>query len=138
MPRRLDDEHINTQIGLRVRRRRVQLLLSQKALGERVQVSFQAIQKYESGHNAPPPARLIMIAETLRVPIRYFFDGLVPGRPNERLPSSSLSENDLRLLSCFHKLPEDVQEVVEKLISSALRHLEREAAIGREETASGS
>jgi transcriptional regulator with XRE-family HTH domain len=127
MPRRIDDEHINTQIGLRMRRRRVQLLLSQKALGERVQLSLQAIQKYEAGHSAPPLARLIMIAETLRVPISYFFDGLVSRQTNDAQLDSGLAEKDLRLMSRLQKLSEDIREVVAKLISSALQHLEHGA-----------
>ena len=40
---------IDAYVGSRIRLRRVQLGLSQTALGGRIGVSFQAVQKYESG-----------------------------------------------------------------------------------------
>jgi transcriptional regulator with XRE-family HTH domain len=41
-------------------------------------VSFQQVQKYESGVNRIGASRLLQIASTLRVPAAFFFDG-APG-----------------------------------------------------------
>jgi transcriptional regulator with XRE-family HTH domain len=49
--------------------------LSQSELGAAVDVSFQQIQKYESGINGVRPSTLEKLAVTLEVPINYFFDG---------------------------------------------------------------
>jgi DNA-binding XRE family transcriptional regulator len=43
---------IDAYIGARMRERRTDLGLTQAALGEKLRVSFQQIQKYESGANA--------------------------------------------------------------------------------------
>jgi len=71
----LQSEDLNRLIGLRVRRRRRQLGLTQAQLSAVCGVRFQQVQKYESG--APLSAvRLWRIAEALEVPIAYFFEGL--------------------------------------------------------------
>jgi transcriptional regulator with XRE-family HTH domain len=78
----LQNEDLNRLIGLRVRRRRRQLGLTQAQLSMVCGVRFQQVQKYESG--APLSAvRLWMIAEALEVPIAYFFDGLPVGLADE-------------------------------------------------------
>jgi len=79
----LQSEDLNRLIGLRVRRRRRQLGLTQAQLSAACGVRFQQVQKYESG--APLSAvRLWLIAEALEVPFSYFFEGL-PGRAAEEL-----------------------------------------------------
>jgi transcriptional regulator with XRE-family HTH domain len=126
MPRTLDDDHINSQIGLRLRRRRLRLQLTQRALGKQVQLSSQAIQKYESGQNVPSPARLIMLAEVLRVPITYFFGNLSREKAISTTPDTpELSERDVRLVQQLHKLPDDIRQSFEGLVLSATRYLEQ-------------
>jgi transcriptional regulator with XRE-family HTH domain len=85
----LQSEDLNRLIGLRVRRRRRQLGLTQAQLSEVCGVRFQQVQKYESG--APLSAvRLWLIAEALEVPLSYFFEGL-PERLSEDVdPRASL------------------------------------------------
>jgi transcriptional regulator with XRE-family HTH domain len=64
------------QLGARVRARRVALQMSQTALAEAVGVTFQQVQKYEKGSNRISTSRLAQLANTLEVPVAYFFDGL--------------------------------------------------------------
>jgi transcriptional regulator with XRE-family HTH domain len=45
-------------------------------LGRAIGVRFQQIQKYKCAANRLSPGRLWLIAETLEVPISYFFEGL--------------------------------------------------------------
>ena len=47
--------------------------LSQTALAERVGVSFQQVQKYESGRNRISASRLHGLAQALGAPIQAFF-----------------------------------------------------------------
>src|SRR5215472_8808112 len=50
VPRKDHDAHpIDIYVGGRMRLRRIQLGLSQGALASKIGVSFQAVQKYESG-----------------------------------------------------------------------------------------
>lgn len=65
---------IDAYVGSRVRARRKLLRLSQVGLAERIGVTFQQIQKYEKGINRIGASRLQTIAETLGVPVQFFFE----------------------------------------------------------------
>lgn len=75
MPRKKQHE-IDAYIGARVRLRRLMLQMSQEALGEELALTFQQVQKYEKGINRISASRLFELANALRVPVSYFFDGL--------------------------------------------------------------
>lgn len=67
---------VDVHVGRRVKRRRIALGLSQSALGDRIGVSFQQVQKYERGANRIAASMIWRIAETLATPPGYFFEGL--------------------------------------------------------------
>lgn len=67
---------IDQHVGARLRVRRQVLGMSQEALGERLGVTFQQVQKYERGSNRVSASRLFFLADALDVPVSYFFDGL--------------------------------------------------------------
>ena len=66
---------VNQHIGKRIRKRRIELSMTQTELGNHLPTSFQQIQKYEKGTNGVSSAKLIYIAHALQVPITYFFEG---------------------------------------------------------------
>lgn len=66
---------VDRYVGSRIRLRRVQRGLSQGTLASRLGVSFQAVQKYESGEIRVSASRLYEIAEVLEVPPGFFFEG---------------------------------------------------------------
>ena len=75
---------IDVMVGARVRVRRIELDLTQQELGRKLGITFQQIQKYESGHNRISAGRLKEISRVLQVPIAYFFadaDEQGPGAP---------------------------------------------------------
>ena len=55
--------------------------ISQTELGKALGLTFQQVQKYEKGTNRIGAGRLQQMAQTLRVPISFFFDD--PMKPNE-------------------------------------------------------
>jgi transcriptional regulator with XRE-family HTH domain len=67
---------IDVHLGMRLRRRRRLLGLTQEQLASACGVRFQQIQKYECGANRISAARLWQLAEALGVAVGYFFDGL--------------------------------------------------------------
>ena len=69
-------------IGKRLKLRRLQPGLSQESLGLALGVTFEQVQKYESGNDRIEVARLQQIAEILNVPILFFFGGTL--RAEER------------------------------------------------------
>ncbi len=61
-------------VGARVRWLRVVRRMSQSYLGRLIGVSFQQVQKYESGSNRISAGRLRRIAEIFDVPLETLFD----------------------------------------------------------------
>lgn len=84
----MHDDHINRQLGRRLKRRRRMLGLSQQALGEACGLSFQQIQRYEAAVNRITAAKLWELSHALEVEISYFFDGLsLPSRADQHRQS---------------------------------------------------
>jgi len=59
-------EHMDVQLGAVIRRRRRELGVSQSAMGEKIGVSFQQVQKYERGVNRVSFSALVKIADALK------------------------------------------------------------------------
>ena len=68
----LDD--IDIQIGKRIRFRRNLLGITQEGLAKQLGISFQQVQKYESGQNKIYASRLYHISAILKTPITLFFE----------------------------------------------------------------
>ncbi|MEL7231935.1 MAG: helix-turn-helix transcriptional regulator [Pseudomonadota bacterium] len=66
---------VDSRVGDRVRRRRILMGLTQDQLGEALGISYQQIQKYETGANRVSVGRLYLIAQKLGVNPGWFFDG---------------------------------------------------------------
>jgi transcriptional regulator with XRE-family HTH domain len=66
---------IDRHVGSRVRMRRMMLGMSQERLGQALGLTFQQIQKYEKGTNRIGASRLQQIADTLKVPVSFLFEG---------------------------------------------------------------
>lgn len=69
--------HIDQAVGLRIAARRSALGLSQSALARELGISFQQVQKYESGANRVSASRLHQAATALGCSVADFF----PARP---------------------------------------------------------
>lgn len=67
---------VDRHVGGRIRMRRKTLGVSQGYLAEALKLTFQQVQKYESGANRVSASKLYEIAKTLQVRVPYFFDGL--------------------------------------------------------------
>jgi transcriptional regulator with XRE-family HTH domain len=65
---------VDRYIGARMRERRLALSISQEQLGRKLDVSFQQIQKYESGKNRVSAARLFEICKALNVSLSSMFE----------------------------------------------------------------
>lgn len=86
---------IDVRIGARLRERRMYLAMNQGALAAHLGLTFQQIQKYESGANRISAGMLKYIAGLLEVPVEYFFRG-GNAKPLER--------EEIGLLRSYHQL----------------------------------
>jgi len=66
----------NKQIGERIKFRRQDVGMSQESLAEILDVSYQQVQRYESGRNRLSVESIQLIAHALGVPITFFFEPL--------------------------------------------------------------
>ena len=78
---------IDVHVGSRVRLRRTLLGLSQEKVAAAVGVTFQQLQKYETGRDRISASRLYALAELLDVTIPFFYEGL-PSVHAEAAPSN--------------------------------------------------
>jgi transcriptional regulator with XRE-family HTH domain len=69
-------ERVDLYVGSRVKFRRNLLGFSQTDLATKVGLTFQQVQKYETGTNRISASRLQMIADALDVPVCWFFEGV--------------------------------------------------------------
>ena len=67
---------VDVYVGSRVRLRRTMLGMSQEELGRALSLTFQQVQKYESGMNRIGASRLWDLSQVLNTPVSYFYDGL--------------------------------------------------------------
>jgi transcriptional regulator with XRE-family HTH domain len=66
---------VDKHVGNQVRMRRMMLGMSQAKLGDALGLTFQQVQKYESGMNRMGASRLHHISHILKVPMPFFFEG---------------------------------------------------------------
>ena len=74
-----EDEARDGAIGKRMRARRRALDMSQKELGLALGVSFQQVQKYESGENGLSARKIELAATALRMPILHLMGAVEDG-----------------------------------------------------------
>ena len=67
---------VDIHVGRRIRLRRTLMGMSQEKLGTAVTLTFQQIQKYESGANRISASKMWQLCEVLDIAPGYFFEGL--------------------------------------------------------------
>ena len=83
---------IDKHVGRRLRDRRRSLDLSQQDIANILSISYQQVQKYESGLNRVSAGRLYLLAHIMRTTVGYFYEGLPSG---DEILSGRITEMDL-------------------------------------------
>lgn len=111
MPRRAmgrRPQPTDVSVGQAIRLHRMARGMSQTELGRRIGVTFQQVQKYESGANRVSASRLSQIAQVLGVPLSTLFEGSTnrTGQPPEACGSAALVSNPqaFRLAQAFSRI----------------------------------
>ena len=123
---------VDIHVGRRIRLRRILMGMSQEKLGTAVTLTFQQIQKYESGANRVGSSRLFQFSKVLSVPVSFFFDDMPPevsGAPAS-LREDTVPFNDdimtkresLNLVRHYYRLPnERIRKHVRDLLAELAR-----------------
>lgn len=67
---------VDVHVGSQLRAQRVLYGLSQSELAQQLDITFQQLQKYETGSNRMSASRIWNASKVLGVPVTFFFDGL--------------------------------------------------------------
>ena len=78
-PMKQDIHPVDRLVGQRVRLIRIGLGMSQTALAERLDLTFQQVQKYEKGANRISASKLFEIADVLKVDLVSLFQDAASG-----------------------------------------------------------
>ncbi|HTH18260.1 MAG TPA: helix-turn-helix transcriptional regulator [Magnetospirillum sp.] len=121
-----EPDPVDVHVGGRLRLRRTLMGLSQTDLAKAVGLTFQQVQKYESGANRVSASRLYYIAESLDVPVSFFFDDMPRDGDLVEAPRASI-EPDRELLELTRnyrsitdfEVRRGIYELVKRLASKA-------------------
>lgn len=105
---------MDKNVGKHIRLRRLELGMTQGKLANEIGLSYQQIQKYETGSNRVSSGRLFFIAQILGVPVFYFYQA-VPDDMQEHLTDRAKRRDSLQDLS---GIPVPVKEALSGLITS--------------------
>lgn len=83
---------IDKHVGRRLRDRRRSMDLSQQDIAHILSISYQQVQKYESGQNRISAGRLYLLAHIMKTNVGYFYEGLPAG---DEILSGRITEMDL-------------------------------------------
>ncbi|WP_341755822.1 helix-turn-helix transcriptional regulator [Candidatus Tisiphia endosymbiont of Ptychoptera albimana] len=88
-------ERINIIVGMRLKKRRIMLGISQQELSEAINLSVKQIQKYEDATTPIAGSILYFFAKILNVSIEYFLDMTKPTEVSEDYLFGTQDNNSL-------------------------------------------
>ena len=111
MKRKRRSTSIDAYVGSRIRYARLMRGWTQTDLGERLKISYQQIQKYESGANRIGSSRLWDISVILDTPIEFFFEGLkgdtAPGSRVRETVDRPMTRRTIQLAEAINRLRDE-------------------------------
>ena len=108
---------LDIEIGQRIRQARLAKAVTQDGLAQLLGISFQQVQKYESGSNRVSASRLLNVANALEVPVTYFYDEL--GQSEFLTEDCELPDSLLRTARILNAISDgEIKNQMMKLIRS--------------------
>ena len=110
---------VDVYVGRRVRDRSTLMVMSQEKLAEVVGLSFQQIQKYETGSNRVSASRLYEFSTILSVSPSWFFEGYKEGYKEKDAVQDEpdiCKRETLEFIRSYEKIPEMTQKQLRALI----------------------
>lgn len=110
------DGRVDGHVGERIRIRRTELGLTQEDLARQLHISYQQVQKYETGSNRISAGRLYEIAGELGVSVAYFFEEFDSEKREAAMPHGGHNRAAIDLVRNF-------QEIRDETLRSAITSL---------------
>jgi transcriptional regulator with XRE-family HTH domain len=108
------DHMIDKEIGATIRVQRVRMKMSQIELGEALGVTFQQIQKYESGTNAVASTRVGLLCRILNTSPNVLFGSDV----RSTLDAIQLTSREIKTLLRLREVPRPLRRAVDDLLET--------------------
>ncbi|HLZ77412.1 helix-turn-helix transcriptional regulator [Phenylobacterium sp.] len=90
---------LDAALGERIRRRRRELGMSQSALGGKLGITFQQVQKYENGTNRVSATMLVKLSDALGMPVTEILH-----EAEKSAPVKDAKAEDAQLLAAFGRI----------------------------------
>jgi len=112
---------VDIAVGARIKLERHAQKMSQSKLADEIGLTFQQVQKYESGANRISVGRLAEIATVLNVPIeQLILDGVELSKIDRTVANISQHRGAFELMSMWRRLSTEKRRAVLKLIHAML------------------
>lgn len=115
---------VDIHVGKKIWKRRRDMGLSRRALGEIIGVGLKQVNKYETAMNRVSAGRLYEIGLALNVPAAWFFEG-IEGQSGEssdvvaEAEQGAADQQEVKaLLASYHQVPGDVRSKFLRLVRS--------------------
>ena len=110
--------NFNKHLGSKLRMKRLALGLTQTKVAQAINVTFQQIQKYEKGTNGISSLRIMQLANFLRVPVVYFFEGYPIYTESNKEKTEEEDLNYSFLAKLFSNLSEHQKEKIMQVLKN--------------------
>lgn len=105
MKRKRSEAWTSKSIGLKIRAARLSVGWSQMKLAEKIGVTYQQLQKYESGVSQLTVRRLRQFCDILGLPFGYFLEDEIHHKTSEsKMLYGELSKDELKLVQLLRKM----------------------------------
>lgn len=105
----MDINEVETHIGQQLKMLRISNKMSQKALAEKLGITYQQVQKYEMGMNRISVARVWQFCNIFSVTPDFLFENLLNlddknAKAGELIPNVMATSQDIKLMLAFKKI----------------------------------
>jgi transcriptional regulator with XRE-family HTH domain len=97
-----ESKSVNIEVGKRILAARRRQKLTQRDLALKIDLSYQGLQKLESGATPVTVERLVQLAEVMNRPVTDF---IPPRRTSSKSDLPILDEDERTLIQSFRRLP---------------------------------
>ena len=91
---------VDIHVGKKIRQARLVRGLTQSGVAKQLGLSFQQLQKYETGYNRVSASKLYELSQLLDVAPSYFFEGLATGEP-EPAPTTLMDDQTAKAVQAL-------------------------------------
>ena len=120
-------KRVDAHVGERIRDRRIGLGLTQEHLANALNLSYQQVQKYETGANRVSAGRLYEISKILQSDVSLFFYDLDESAETQHLDHGGRNRSTIELVQNFGSIKSPtIRFAVSRLVKSIARSGEPE------------